>query len=53
MAKPIRKKATKRKISKDELNAIADSFYVQKAEDAVKYKLADKLMYKDEILLKI
>ncbi len=42
-----------RKISKNELNAIADSFKLQKAEDAVKYKLADKLMYKDEILAEL
>ena len=42
-----------RKISKDELNAIADSMKIQKAEDAVQYKLADKLMYKDEILAEL
>ena len=42
-----------RKISVNELNAIADSFRIQKAEDAVKYKLADKLMYKDEILAEL
>jgi len=39
-----------RKISKNDLNAIADELKVRTAEDAVKYKLADKLMYKDEIL---
>ena len=42
-----------RKISVNELNAIADSFRIQKAEDAVTYKLADKLMYKDEILAEL
>lgn len=39
-----------RKISKDDLNMIADSLRVQKAADAVTYKLADKLVYKDELL---
>jgi len=42
-----------RKISKDDLNAIADSFRIQKAADAVTYKLADKVMYKDEILAEL
>ena len=42
-----------RKISKDDLNAIADSFRIQKATDAVTYKLADKVMYKDEILAEL
>jgi protease-4 len=39
-----------RNISKEELNKIADEMLLQKAEDAVKYKLADQLAYKDEIL---
>ena len=39
--------------SKNELNAIADGFKVKTAEDAVKNKLADKLMYKDEILAEL
>jgi protease-4 len=39
-----------RKISKDDLNMIADSFRVQKAADAVTNKLADRLVYKDELL---
>jgi protease-4 len=42
-----------RKISKNDLNAIADELKVRTAEDAVKYKLADKLMYKDEILAEL
>jgi protease-4 len=42
-----------RNISINELNAIADSFKVQKAEDAITCKLADKLMYKDEILAEL
>ena len=42
-----------RKISKNELNAIADSFKIKTAEDAIKNKLADKLMYKDEILAEL
>jgi protease-4 len=39
-----------RNISKEELNKIADEMLLQKAEDAVKYKFADQLAYKDEIL---
>jgi len=39
-----------RKMSVFQLNGIADSFKIQKAQDAVTYKLVDKLMYKDELL---
>jgi len=39
-----------RKISAEDLNLIADSLKIQKAEDAITYKLADVLMYKDEFL---
>ncbi|HCN83369.1 MAG TPA: signal peptide peptidase SppA [Sphingobacteriaceae bacterium] len=39
-----------RKIPKDSLFAIANDLKVQNAADAVKYKLADGLRYKDEIL---
>lgn len=39
-----------RKISVDELNAIADNFKIQKSENAVTNKLADKLVYRDEML---
>jgi protease IV len=39
-----------RNLTKDDLNLIADSFKIQTAEDAVTYKLVDKLMYKDELL---
>jgi protease-4 len=39
-----------RNISANELNRIADSAWVQKSTDAVKYKLMDAVMYKDEIL---
>jgi protease-4 len=42
-----------RKISKNDLNAIADGLKIRTADDAVKYKLADKLMYKDEILAEL
>jgi len=45
--------STYRKISKDDLNAIADSFSIKKAADAITYKLADKLMYKDELLAEL
>lgn len=37
-----------RKISLDDLNEIADSMLVRNADGAVKYKLADKVAYKDE-----
>ncbi|MFH1319289.1 MAG: signal peptide peptidase SppA [Bacteroidota bacterium] len=39
-----------RNLSVDELNGIADSLLVSNTEDAIKYKLADKLMFKDELL---
>lgn len=39
-----------RNISTEELNKVADEMSLQKAEDAVKYKFADQLAYKDEIL---
>lgn len=39
-----------RKLSVDELNAIASGIKVQNAEDAVKYKMVDELKYEDEIL---
>lgn len=39
-----------RKIPKDSLFAIANQLKVQQAADAVKYKLADGLRYKDQVL---
>jgi protease IV len=39
-----------RKISKDELYAIANEFKVKTAQDAVKNKLVDKLFYADEMI---
>jgi protease IV len=42
-----------RGLTKDELNMIADSFKIQTAEDAVTYKLIDKLLYKDGILAEL
>ncbi len=39
-----------RKISKTDLNRIADSLKIQTAEDALKYKFVDQLVYKDELL---
>jgi protease IV len=39
-----------RKISNAELMQIADSLKIQNAEDALKYKLVDKLVYRDELL---
>jgi len=39
-----------RNISIEELNKIANEILLQKAEDAIKYKFADQLAYKDEVL---
>jgi protease-4 len=42
--------AETRKISKRELNLLADSLKIQTAEDALSYKFVDQLVYKDELL---
>ncbi len=42
-----------RNIATPELRNIADNYLVQNAEDAVKYKLVDSLIYKDELLINI
>ncbi|MCK9220063.1 MAG: signal peptide peptidase SppA [Bacteroidales bacterium] len=39
-----------RKISRQELNNLADSLKIQTAEDALKYKFVDQLVYKDELI---
>ena len=39
-----------RKISIEELNAIADDIKIQTAADAIKYGFVDKALYKDEVL---
>lgn len=39
-----------RKVSVDDLNAIASGYKIQSPEDAVNLKMVDKLMYKDEVL---
>ncbi|MEI6681776.1 MAG: signal peptide peptidase SppA [Bacteroidota bacterium] len=39
-----------RKISKPDLNRIADSLKIQTAADALKYKFVDQLIYKDELI---
>lgn len=39
-----------RNIPVDELNLIADSLLIQTPADAAKYKLADKIIYKDQLL---
>jgi len=39
-----------RKISVDELNAMANEYKIQSPEDAVSMKMVDKLLYKDEVL---
>ena len=42
-----------RKISIEQLNEIADSIKIQIPEDAIKYKLVDKLIFKDEFLAEL
>ncbi len=42
--------STTRKISPEELNLIADSLKIQTAQDALKFKFVDQLVYKDELL---
>jgi protease-4 len=42
-----------RNVSVAQLNAIADSTLIRRAEDAVKYHLMDGVMYQDEVLAKI
>lgn len=42
--------ATDRKISASELNQIADSMLIKRADDALKFKLLDGLKYKDEVM---
>jgi len=39
-----------RKIGKDELNRIADSLKIETAEDALKRRFVDQLVYKDELI---
>lgn len=39
-----------RKIAADSLRTIADGYLVRNADDAVRYKLADAKLYKDELL---
>ncbi len=41
--------STERKVSKEQLTQIADSLKIQLASDAIKYKLVDKLVYRDEV----
>lgn len=42
--------AQERKISADELNSIAENAMIRDVTDAVKYKLIDKAMYRDEVM---
>jgi protease-4 len=42
--------ASSRKISVEELNSLTNNFSIREPEDAVKYKLVDKLVYKDEVI---
>ena len=39
-----------RKISREELNCIADSLLLRTAKDALKYRFVDQLIYKDELI---
>jgi protease-4 len=42
--------STERKIPTEELNVIADSVLIHRAEDAVTYKLLDGVKYRDEVI---
>jgi protease-4 len=42
--------AADRKITTSELNQIADSMLIKRADDALKFKLLDGLKYKDEVM---
>jgi protease IV len=42
-----------RKVSKDQLMTIAENAEIRSAEDAVKFKLIDKVMYRDEVMTKL
>lgn len=42
--------ASSRKLSFEELNTLTNNFSIREPEDAIKYKLIDKLVYKDEVL---
>jgi protease-4 len=42
--------AADRKVSTNELNQIADSMLIKRADDALKFKLLDALKYKDEVM---
>ena len=49
----INKIAGSRNIGVSEINLLADEIKIQNAEDAVKYKFVDKLVYKDELLAQL
>lgn len=42
-----------RKVSKDQLMTIAENAEIRSAEDAVKFKLIDKVMYRDEVMTEL
>ena len=42
--------AETRKISKQDLNRLADSLKIETPEDALKYRFVDQLVYKDELI---
>ncbi|HMT29112.1 MAG TPA: S49 family peptidase, partial [Bacteroidia bacterium] len=46
----IREIALSRKIEESQLRAIADSLLLQTSEDALKFKMVDRIGYKDEFL---
>jgi protease-4 len=45
--------AKDRKVSASELNLIADSMLIKRADDALKFKLLDGLKYKDEVMTEL
>jgi len=47
----IQEISTSRKMSADSLRSIATNYLVRNADDAVRYKLADAKLYKDELIL--
>jgi protease IV len=47
----LAKMAEARNLSVEELNAIADAYQIEEAEDALEHNLVDALCYKDQLLL--
>jgi protease IV len=45
--------SSSRNISEEKLNQIANEYLIRKADDAISHKLADQLVYRDEVLNKL